>query len=218
MSSFKEFYESIQRTYKFRIKSINRIDDDEMDVIERVIDKYRPSKISKVEKMMFQTMPLGFTGVHNAEVYYLDIELTVPAHAPTLAYDLRLAFGFYPNSPIIQVTGEDDDAGADHEEHIEKTAGASGALLTDPTNSEVETPDPKESFGDAYNRSFLEYIKKVEAEREIDVPVDAPHPITKWEDQPKTDVDSENFNDYLDDADPKPFVAKAKLPAPRDEK
>lgn len=215
--SFKEIYESMQKTYSFRIKSVCRLADEEMDVIERVIDKYRPSKISKLEKMMFQTSPLGFTGVQNVEVYYLDVELTVPAHAPTLAYDLRTAFGLAPNSPLIQVQGEDEDANEDNEEQIENND--KHALLTDPTNSEYEV-NKEESFGDSYNKSFLAYVKKVEEERSAGMNVDAPHPITKWEDQPKDqnkDIDITHFNDHLSNKQ-EPFTPKAKLPSPRDEK
>ncbi len=217
MSLFKNYYESVIKTFKFRIKSVGRLGDEEMDVIERVLDKYRPSKMTQPKKMMFQTEPLGFTGVENVEVYFLDVVLTVPARAPTLAYDLRTAFGLNPASPLIQVEGEHDDPTADQKEASEaqEKAKKDGALLTQPDYPEAVKVNPEEHFGDAYNKSFLAYVKKVEEERDLNAKIDAPHPITKWEKQPKdqnTDIDKTHFNAHLATDKVKPFAGRKSGP------
>lgn len=207
--NFKNYYESMLRTFNFRIKSVGRLGDEEMDVIERVLDKYRPSKISQPKKMMFQTFPLGFAGVQNAEIYFTDIELTVPARSATLAYDLRQAFGLSGDSALIQVEGENDDAGEDNEDAIENNH-TDEPLLTQPDYPEAPKVDPEKHFGDAYNKSFLSYVRKVEEERALNAPVDAPHPISKWAQQPSdpnSDIDTAHFNDMLD----KPKVAPKTL-------
>jgi hypothetical protein len=103
--NFKNYYEQVQKTFKFRIKTVYKLDDESMDVIENVLTKYRPSKIGKPKKMMFQTNPLGFTGPKNVELYFFDVELTVPAAPSVLEYDLRASFGLLANSDLIQGTG-----------------------------------------------------------------------------------------------------------------
>lgn len=216
--SFKNYYESVQQTYDFRIKSIGRIGDEEMDVIEGVLDKYRPSKISQPQKMMFQTNPLGFTGVKNAEVWFLDVTLTVPARGATLAYDLRTSFGLNSSSPLIEVECEDEDAGLDNEEALE-AGRTEEALLLDPNFKEAPEVKVEEHFGDAYNKSFLAYVKKVEEDREWKKKNDAPHPITEWENQPDpdADLDTTHFNEDLDENKPK-FKGADRLPTPKESK
>jgi len=207
--SFKNYYESVQQTFNFRIKTIYALDDEGMDVIERVLEKYRPTKTTRPKKMMFQTHPLGFTGVKNVEVYFIDVELSVPATSAILNYDLRTAFGLHQDSEIITVCGENDDPIADQEEAREELAKDETPLLCQPNYEEIEQPNPEESFGDAYNKSFLAYVRKVEAERELNKKVDAPHPITNWEKQPDptADIDTKNFNDDRNDT-PSPISGK----------
>ncbi len=223
--SFKNYYEQVQQTFDFRIKSVGRIGDEEMDKMELVLDKYRPSKIGKPKKMMFQTTPLGFTGVKNVEVWFFDVTLTVPAHAPTLANDLRTTFGLSGNSGLIQVSDPHaDDAAADAaEEAAEDAEKPKEALLLDPDYKEAEDVDADEHFGDAYNKKFLSYVKEVEEKRELNKQVDAPHPITKWAEQPKDAtkvepvVDTTNVNDYLSKEQPK-FKARTTPKTPRESK
>jgi hypothetical protein len=190
--NFKEYYEAVQKTYKFRIKTIYEIDEDTMDVIETVINKYRPTDISRPKKMMFQTQPLGFTGVKNVEIHFVDVVLSVPATEYVLACDLRQSFGLDIASDLIQVSG-------DEEEPVEEKEPTS--LLLDPTMSEAPAVNAEEHFGDEYNKSFLAYVAKVEAEREHKKQIDAPHPITKWGQQPDptADLDTTDFNAHLKD-------------------
>lgn len=216
--SLKQYFESVQQTYEFRIKSIGRLGDVEMDIIEGVLDKYRPTKISQPKKMMFQTNPLGFTGVKNAEVWFVDVTLTVPARGATLAYDLRTTFGLNGASPIIEVESDEEDAGLDNEIAIDENR-TEDALLTDPDFKEAPEVDAEEHFGDAYNKRFLEYVKKVEEERIYKQKIDAPHPITEWEKQPDADadLDTTHFNDQLKDEQPK-FKGAARTPSPKETK
>lgn len=213
--NFKNYYETVQKTFKFRIKSSYKLDDDSMDVIETVLDKYRPIKITKPKKMMFQTDPLGFTGIKNVEIYFFDIELTVPAASAILENDIRTSFGLSPDCDYIQVFSEHGDPMEEEEEDLDAAADVekAGALLTQPEYPEADPVDSAEYFGDAYNKTFLAYVKEVEAKRDLNKKIDAPHPITKWDKQPvgtssEPKVDTANFNAYLKNDDEKPFKAR----------
>jgi hypothetical protein len=210
--NFKNYYEKVQKTFKFRIKAVYKLDDESMDVIEKVLDKYRPSKVGQPKKMMFQTQPLGFVGAKNVELYFIDVELTVPANPAVLEYDLRSAFHISTQSDIIQVFPEHGDPMEEAEEAAEEQheAEETTALLNQPDYPEAAEVDPNDHFGDAYNKRFLEYVKEVEKKRDLNKKIDAPHPITKWEKQPDPNSgdpkqDTADFN-----ADHKPATTDVK--------
>lgn len=197
--SFKKYYESVKETYTFRIKTTGRLGEEELDVIEKIVSKYRPDSISAPKKMMFQTNPLGFTGVKNVEIWFVDVVLTVPVLSTILALELKTEFGLVPSSPHIVVTGDNDNPIADQEEELAKPHDT--ALLLDNDFSEAPEVDAEEHYGDKFNKKLLAYIAKAEKERELEKKVDAPHPITRWSAQkvdlePKQDLT--NFNDMLD--------------------
>ncbi len=210
--NFKNYYEKVQKTFNFRIKSIYKLDDTAMEIIEKVLAKYRPSKIGQPKKMMFQTQPLGFTGAKNVELHFFDIELTVPANTSVLEYDLRTSFGLSQNSDFIQVFSDEADPMQEEEdaEAAQQAVQDKDALLNQPDYPEAGEIDPDEHFGSAYNKKFLEYVKEVEKKRDLNKKVDAPHPITKWEKQPdpatvEPKQDETDFN-----ADHKPAATEVK--------
>ena len=91
--NLKEYLLRVEKSKKYRIKSIVEIGDDQMDVIEKVLIKYRPKTVARPKKLMYQTNPLGFTGVKNAEMYIIDIELTVPVAPQALEFELEERLG-----------------------------------------------------------------------------------------------------------------------------
>ena len=210
--NFKNYYEAVQKTFKFRIKSIYKLDDAAMDVIEKVLDKYRPSKIGQPKKMMFQTNPLGFVGAKNVELYFFDVELTVPGSPSVLEYDLRTAFGMSASADFIQVFGEHSDPMEEEEldADAQQETKEDDALLCQPDYPEAESVDSAEHFGDAYNKSFLAYVKEVGARRDLNKKIDAPHPITKWERQPDPSTVEPKQDDADFNADHKPGEVEVK--------
>lgn len=209
--NFKNYYEAVQKTFNFRIKSIYKLDDVSMDQIEHVLEKYRPSKIGQPKKMMFQTNPLGFVGAKNVELYFFDVELTVPASPSVLEYDLRTTFGLSPDADLIQVFAENaitedevDDAEA------QKDAEEKAALLMQPDYPEAEEVKAEEHFGDAYNKRFLDYVKDVETKRDLNKKIDAPHPITKWAAQPDPSTIDPKQDETDFNADHKPPATEVK--------
>lgn len=221
--NFKNYYEAVQKTFKFRIKSTYTLDDESMDVIEKVLAKYRPSNVTKPKKLMFQSNPLGFTGPKNVELFFIDVELTVPAAPAILENELRTGFGLLPDSDIIQVFGEHANPLAEQEEEaeVEGETEAKEALLNQPDYPEAKPVDSAEHFGDAYNKTFLAYVKDVETKRDLNKKVDAPHPITKWDKQPKSNetepkIDDTNFNAHLTTDKPNQFKGREMPGDPRE--
>lgn len=183
--SFKKYLADSQKVFKFRIKALFPLEDECMDSLEKALQKYRPNAISAPVKTMYQTNPLGFTGVKCGEVWMTDVELTVPVTSTLLEYDLRTILGMHKDDDHLKVFGESqDDLIATSEPVVEEEAVS---LLANENYEEVEEAKFDDFYGADYNSRFLEVLKKVEEERKISARagcVDAPHPITKWADQP----------------------------------
>lgn len=194
--NLKSYFESIQKTYKFRINSVVEFTEEDVSRIEHLLEKHRPSKISAADRMMFQTNPLGYTGVKNTEIHFIDVELTLPVSRSVLEYDLRAAFGFDSANPVLFVEGECDNPLSEVDEHFEEVLGEEGALLCDNDYSEAPKVVAEDYFGDDYNEKFLARVAEFEAKRTHKQEIDPLNPITKWSEQPECELEVEQ-----DDAD-----------------
>lgn len=190
--SFKKYLANSHKVFKFRIKALFPLEDECMDALEKALQKYRPEAISTPVKTMYQTNPLGFTGVKSGEVWMTDVELTVPVTATLLQYDLRTILGLHKDDEHLKVFGESQDELEKTVEPIDEDseAGEKCALLSDDHYEEVEEAKFEDYYGADYNTKFLDVLKRVEAERKTAAKagnVDAAHPITKWAAQPKAE-------------------------------
>lgn len=194
---FKNFLLKAEKTFKFRIKSMMPLCDDKMDVMEKVLFKYRPVSVSAPKKTMFHTNPLGYTGAKHGEIWFTDVELSVPVTASILELAIREAYGFDKVDGTIRAFAEGDVQEADDEseccpEEAEEEIEERGALMTNENYEEVEEADFSEFYGDDYNSSFTAFLKEFEAKRKEAVgagEVDPAHPIVKAADH--TELGSE---------------------------
>lgn len=185
--NFKQYLANVEKVFKFRIKTLFPLADETMDLLEKALLKYRPKSITDPVKTMYQTNPLGFTGVKCAEVFMTDVELTVPVTSELLQFDLRTILGLGKFDESLKVFSEFDPVEAEKEKH-EGEDEKKPALLTQENFEEAEEAKFEDYYGADYNTKFLAYLKQVEQERKEKVkagPVDAKHPITRWEKQPK---------------------------------
>lgn len=192
--NFRDYIANAEKTFKFQIKTLFPLGEDEMDLLEKALFKYRPVSVSKPKKTMFQSNPLGFTGAKNSEVFIVNVELTVPVTPLILQHDLRDQLHLHKDAKELKVFGEHSEELGEQMEPLgsgEEEAETTPALLTQEAYEEVEEAKFEDNFGDAYNAKFTAYLKKVEAERKKasgrGAEVDAKHPITKWADQPKAE-------------------------------
>lgn len=195
--NFKQYVANAEKVYKFRIKTLFPLEEEVMDLLEKALLKYRPKSITDPIKTMYQTNPLGFTGVKCAEVFMTDVELTVPVTSELLQFDLRTILGLGKFDEALKVFSEFDPI----ESEEEKTDEKKPALLTQENYEEVEEAKFEDYYGGDYNSKFLAYIKEVEAERKVKAkagPVDAKNPITRWESLPKLEPKKEDTEPKAD--------------------
>jgi hypothetical protein len=165
--NFKNYLSATEKVFGFRIKTLFPLEEAMMDLLEKALQKYRPTSITDPVKTMYQTNPLGFTGVKCGEVYMVDVEVTVPVTPDLLQYDLRSILGLGKLDERLKVFSEHDPVEIEnnkiHEEE-EKEDAPKEALLTTPYSTETEAKF-EDYFGTDYNKKFLEYLKEVEAAR-----------------------------------------------------
>lgn len=188
-----------ERIYNYRIKTVVPVDDAEMDRIERAVIKYQPLNITQPKKTMFQRHPLDFPGVQNAEVYIVDLELGFPASAYVLQQELCAALNL-PEAYVVvrgdnepgEIETEHLNAGHEMDKEADKGDLKRASLLTISDYAEHATSD-EELFGNKHTERFLNYLKTVEKDRE-ETNIDAPNPLFKWMDMPKSETQTDDFN------------------------
>lgn len=172
--SLRDYLAKNEPKYTYRIKTVVPLDDDAMARIERTLAKYNPLDIGAVQKTILQRHPLDFAGVTNAEVYYIDIALGLPASSYILQQDIRMFLNIpekfivvrAPNEPT-EVETQRINALADISTDAQKRGlTPTGLLSTDPAYIEVPEVPASDFYGDEYNSRFVQYLKQVADSRE----------------------------------------------------
>lgn len=175
LKSFTDYMGESEREYSVRIKTLVPLDDEAMEYIESILNKYVLKDITKPVKTIMQKHPMDFYDVHNAEVYIVDIVTALPVSAYVLQQELKLALNIPEKYIVVRNANdprevENERQAADDEidmTAIEKEVSPASRLSTneaydDDELGELENP----AYGDEYNSQFLEYLAQVKADRE----------------------------------------------------
>lgn len=207
-----------ERRYRYRIKTIHSLATDEaISKVEAVLDRFLAQDISNPTKTPIQASPPDFDGIHNVEVWIVDIVLGLPVSPPDLRVALADAFGCMPKCFVVRAENEPiehqyDEAAAlaDIEAEALKRGLKPAPLLDDPAYSEVEEVDGADLYGAKRNSALLGYLKQVQQDREEAMKVATKSPLFAWAGV-KTEP-AEDFNADIKDA---PKAAEKTGPAPK---
>lgn len=187
MSLLKQYLLKTERTHKYRIKTIVELNDERIDVIEKVLAKYVPLDIGQIFKTILQKHPLDFHGVENAEVYFVDVELTLGPPPYMLQQELYKALKTADKFVIVR--GENDPlelenlrltAEAEMDEEAAKKGLTRASALDTSDYPEANAVNPEDYYGDAYNAKLVDYLTKIEHEHDKEVELkNAPRPF-EW--------------------------------------
>ena len=202
-SKLRDYLAQTTKTYNYRIKAVVPLNDAVMDVIERLLARYIPQKIGRVQRTIFHKNPLDFPNVNGAEVFSVDITLGLPISGYVLGKEITDILKI-PEKFVI-VRGENDpteletarlNAVAEMDEEAEKEGLVPDALLSHTDHPEANFKDGDEFYGDKYNGRLVGYMKKIQIEREKAAIV-PPRPFAYLE--PKdTDPTRKVTNDFND--------------------
>ncbi len=173
--AFRDYIQEQERIFSLRIKTVSPVNDEEMGLIERLLQKYVLLDITAPIKTIMQKHPLEFQDIQNAEVWIIDIKCALPVSAYVLKQELKLALNI-PEDFII-VRGENDPMEIETQrlnalndidtEALDKGLSPAARLSTNSEYDKDERGDLEEPiYGNEYNSKFLETLAKVAAERE----------------------------------------------------
>lgn len=214
--SFTDYLKDAGREYSFRIKTVSPLDDDHMEYIERVLQKYVLTDITKPIKTIMQKHPLDFPDIRNHEVWIVDVVTQLPASAYVLQQELKLALKLpekyivvrAENDPLEVYTQEIDAKNEIDIVAAEKGLSPASRLSTNRHYDEDERAElDQPAYGDEYNSAFLDTIAKVKAERDAAIVSPQSEELNQGGDVEDSEVahDDGTFNAEIKDA-PKPHT------------
>ena len=155
MKTFKQYLTENEKTYTFRLKFANIVEDELMDRLETALEKYELKSLSKPKKTPIQEHPMDFQTLQNAEVYIMDAELSYPVTANQLYEYFNTTLGIPGNEMVV--------INKDHPEEIAReealTEKEYEVKLTDLEYKDADTINASEHFGDEYNENFLKSLE-----------------------------------------------------------
>lgn len=216
----RSYLAAVERTYKFRIKTVFPMDDEVMTTIEHTLIKYMPRKIGRPKKTMFQSNPLDFPTVQNAEVFLIDVELGLPASSYVVQKEL--VYALHCPDKFVVVRGE-NEPGTTYDEEIETKHAIkdeadakglkAGSVLLQDKYQEHEAGHGEDHYGQKHISEFLGYVGAIEDEKRKKREVKSQSPLFAFMRDPADDQgptqDPQNFNAAIKDA-PQPVKADGK--------
>ena len=166
MKSLKQYLAESEKTYAFRLRSLNEISDAHMDRIETHMKKYSMESMGAPKKTVMHK-PRGFADVGAQEVYISDFTTKLPATPSSLHEEIASICGCNLGSMIVNNMNEANELW-DIEESSDDDSDPT-SVLADADYSEAENIKVEDHFGDAYNEKMLKNAPKSELQKEYKV-------------------------------------------------
>ena len=150
MKSLKQYLAESEKTYEFRLRSLNEISDEHMDRIENHMKKYNMESMGAPKKTIMHK-PRGFADVGAQEVYIYDFATKLPATPHSLHEEIASICGCSMGSMIVHNMNEAEELWEIEEESDEEAT----SVLADADYSEAEKINPEDHYGDKYNEKMV---------------------------------------------------------------
>jgi len=157
MKSLTHYLTESERTYNFRLKIANMIEDEVMDKLETALEKYDMKSLSKPKKTPIQEHPMDFQTLSNAEVYIMDAELQYPATAYQLYEYISQTVGIPANQLVV--INKDHPEEIAREEALKEEGDEYVTKLDDAEYTDATKHDVAKVFGDEYNANMLKELE-----------------------------------------------------------
>ena len=161
MKSYTQYLQEAKQTWKFKIKTIHQLTDEQSDRIEKHLTKYDSSGLGAEKKTMVQSTPRDFPNHRGYEVYTYEFETNLPVSSHQLKIEIGNMLGLGEGTFKIKGAHE-----VDIDEDVEQKEVES--VLADAEYSEAEKVDSEEFYGDKFNTSFVQELLKLRKDKEKD--------------------------------------------------
>ena len=164
MKSLAQYLAESEKTYEFRLRSLNEISDECMDRVESHMKKYNMESMGAPKKTIMHK-PRGFADVGAQEVYIYDFATKLPATPHTLHEEIAGICGISLGSMVINNMNEAEELWEVEEESDEEAK----SVLADADYSEAEKIKPEDHYGDKYNEKMVKDASGAELNKEYKV-------------------------------------------------
>ena len=210
MNNFFDYLQRNQPEYCFRIKCLDDLSPMQ-DELEKFLSRYKLKDISKIKKTIFHKRSLDFPEHENVEIFFVDVVTELPVTAPVLAKQLSEKFFIDGRRIVVRRPGEPTEQYLEQQEMayevdqaVEKGELERDALLST-DSSYPEADKPVTLYGDEYNETYLETIKKIRSKQKEEHIKVVENPLSYKETR-----DFKNANDFNDKIKDGPKIKKLK--------
>lgn len=150
MKTFTQYLQESKQTWRFKIKTIHELDDDQCDRIEKHLLKYDSNGLGAVKKTMLQSAPKDFPQHRGYEVFSYEFETQLPATSAQIQNEVRNMLGLTDST--FKIRGEHEP------DHVEGDQPEASDDSTD--------VDSTEYYGDEFNQGFIKELLKLRKQQE----------------------------------------------------
>jgi|TARA_B110000908_G_C10240577_1_gene445845 hypothetical protein len=159
MKSYTQYLTENKKSWKFKVKTIHELTDEQCDRIEKHLGKYDSKGLGAARKTILQSAPRDFPQHRGYEVFTYDFETNLIASGWELANGIRNMLGLADGTLKIKGENEPDD-------NIEADGTEVKSILEDPDYDEANKVEAKDHYGDEYNTSFIKELLKLKKQKE----------------------------------------------------
>lgn len=161
MKSYLQYLQESKQTWKFKIKSVTQLSDDDADRIEKHLMKYDSKGLGAEKKTMLQSTPRDFPSHRGYEVFTYEFETALPVSSHQIKIEIGNMLGL--SDTVFKVKGEHE---TDPDENVEQKDVES--VLADGEYKDAEKVDSEDYYGDKFNTSFVQELLKLRKQKEKD--------------------------------------------------
>ena len=158
---FSTYLAESKKSWKFCIKTVHELTDDQCDRIEKHLGKYDSKGLGAAKKTILQSAPRDFPNHKGYEVFTHDFETNIVASGWQIQNDIRNMLGL--TDGVLKVKGEHepDEMIPPMSERVESVLAQ--AEYTKDEKAGIKAED---HYGDEYNSSFIKELMKIKKEKE----------------------------------------------------
>jgi len=154
-----EYIEQNQKNIEVRIKMAFEPSTEQLDKIDRHLQKYDAQSVSKPDRIMLQSAPIDFPEFTGYEIYVIDAVCALPVSSFMLQSELCKILSVQENLVRVRVAGEPSEVEQEAAEEAAKDKTEYKARLTDPKYSELKQ-EKQTAYGTKALGDFIKDIRK----------------------------------------------------------
>ena len=160
MKTFTTYLNESKKTWKFKIKTVHDLDNEQCDRIEKHLGKYDSNGLGAAKKTILQSAPRDFPSHKGYEVFTHEFETNLIASGWQIQNDIRNMLGL--TDGVLKVKGEHEP---DEAIPVGKQAEVT-SVLADAEYKDAEAVKAEDHYGDEYNKSFIKELMKIKKAKE----------------------------------------------------